>query len=82
MSIGANDHVKALESWNTLDNAQAAAYLGCTSKTLRAWVGQRRVPFIRVGRLVRFRRSDLDAWLEARLVPVETGVLGKSTAIR
>ena len=51
-----------------IDNDQAATYLGCTPDTLRVWVSKRRVPFIKVGRLTRFRRTDLDAWLDARLV--------------
>ena len=31
--------------------------------TLRAWVFQRRIPCVRVGRLVRFRLTDLEKWL-------------------
>lgn len=53
----------------TLDNDQAAAYLGCTPGTLRIWTSKRRVPFIKVGRLTRFRQADLDRWLEANAVP-------------
>lgn len=54
----------------TWDNDTAAAYIGCTPLTLRQWVSRRRVPFVRVGRLVRFRKSDLDDWLEKNRVPV------------
>jgi excisionase family DNA binding protein len=49
-------------------NKRAAAYLGCTDGTLRVWVSQRRVPFVKVGRLVRFRKQDLDAWLDQNVV--------------
>ena len=52
----------------TLGNDQAAAYLGCTPGTLRVWVSQRRVPYLKVGRLVRFRESDLARWLDERVV--------------
>lgn len=31
--------------------------------TLRAWVFQRRIPVVRLGRLVRFRLSELTKWL-------------------
>ena len=57
----------------TWGNDQAAAYLGCTPDTLRVWVSKRKVPFIRVNRLIRFRRGDLDRWLDERLVPAEGG---------
>jgi len=60
---------KSLEG-ATLSNAEAAAYLGCTELTLRAWVSRRKVPFCRVNRLIRFRKKDLDAWLEQNHVPV------------
>ena len=31
--------------------------------TLRAWVFQRRIPVVRIGRLVRFKRSELERWI-------------------
>ncbi len=47
---------------------EAAAYIGVTENTLSVWrcVGRYAIPFIKVGRLVRYRVSDLDAWLESR----------------
>jgi excisionase family DNA binding protein len=54
----------------TMSNDAAAVYIGCAPDTLRVWTSRRRVPFVKVGRLTRFRRSDLDAWLDARAVPV------------
>jgi excisionase family DNA binding protein len=50
---------------------EAAEYLGCTTNTLKVWTSRRRVPFVRVGRLVRFRKKDLDEWLEKNLVQAE-----------
>ncbi len=47
-----------------------AAHLGLTSGTLRVWRSRRQVPFVRVNRLVRFRKRDLDQFLEANSVPV------------
>lgn len=51
-----------------LNAEAAAAYLGVAKQTLHNWrsSGRYRVPCLRVGRLVRYRRSDLDAWLETR----------------
>lgn len=49
---------------------EAAEYIGCTSGTLKVWVSKRRVPFLKVGRLTRFRKSDLDVFLQRKLVEV------------
>jgi excisionase family DNA binding protein len=49
---------------------ELAAHLGGVSKD---WVYQRtaknEIPFVKVGRLVKFRRSDIDRWLSCRSVP-------------
>ena len=55
----------------TWGNDEAAAYLGCTPYTLRVWVSRRKVPHIKVGRLTRFLKKDLDAYLEQNRVTVE-----------
>ena len=49
-----------------IDNDQAAELIGCTPRTMRAWVSLRQVPFYKVGRSVRFRRQELLDWLEER----------------
>ena len=52
-----------------LDKAGAADYLGTTERHVqRLWV-ERRIPAVKVGRKVRFRIRDLDAWIEAHTVP-------------
>jgi len=44
---------------------EAAAVLGISPGTLRHWVSDRRIEFVRVGRkLTRFRRAALDAFIE------------------
>ena len=53
-----------------LNIADAAAYLGIATETLRKWTTQRRITFTKLGRLNRYRRSDLDAYIEAHRVPV------------
>jgi len=47
---------------------EAAAYIGVTENTLSVWrcTGRYKIPFIKVGRLVRYRRSDIESWLESR----------------
>lgn len=44
---------------------EAAAYLHLSPKTLEADVSRPRlgIPFIRLGRAVRYRIADLDAWV-------------------
>jgi excisionase family DNA binding protein len=45
-----------------LTTRQAAAHLGLSENTVRAWVRLRRIRYVRVGRRsIRFRRGDLDA---------------------
>ncbi len=51
------------QCWNI---RTAADYMGVSVAFLRKAVQQRRVPFLRAGsKSVRFRRVDLDRWLEA-----------------
>lgn len=51
-----------------LSNREAAAYLGLKAATLNKWrCHGDGPPFIKVGRLIRYRRADLDAYLMGRL---------------
>jgi excisionase family DNA binding protein len=47
---------------------QAASYLAVSPSTLEIWRCTRRydIPYVKIGRKVRYRRTDLDDWLEAR----------------
>jgi excisionase family DNA binding protein len=49
---------------------EAAAYIGVTENTLSVWrcVGRYNIQFIKVGRLVKYRKSALDAFLDRRTV--------------
>ena len=49
-----------------LDTNEAADYLGIKKSTLYDWVVQRKIPHTKVGRLLKFRTVDLDAWLQKR----------------
>ena len=57
-----------VQAQNIIGTEEAAHYLRCTEGTLRVWVSKRKVPHLKVGRLVRFRRKDLDKWLDDHLV--------------
>ena len=58
---------------NTLTPKQAAKYVGISEAALRLWRSEGRGPrYFKAGeKLVRYRRTDLDAWIEARLVTAE-----------
>jgi excisionase family DNA binding protein len=42
----------------------AAQYLAVSSSTLYGWVHQRRIPFVKVGRALRFEVADLDDFIQ------------------
>ena len=51
-----------------LDSSQAAEYLNLKRTTLEAWRCRGGGPrFVKLGRLVKYRRSDLDEFIEARV---------------
>ncbi|TYC61341.1 DNA-binding protein [Zoogloea oleivorans] len=51
-----------------LDEKAAAAVLDVSPGTLSVWrsTGRYTLPFLKVGRKVRYRRADLMAWLDSR----------------
>jgi excisionase family DNA binding protein len=63
-----NSEAELTRTWGI---SETSTFLGCTPGTLRVWVSRRRVPFVRVNRLVRFRKRDLDAWLDGNSVQAE-----------
>lgn len=52
-----------------IDVAGAAERLGTSERWVRRSIAERRLPFVKVGRHVRFRPEDLDAYVQSRLVP-------------
>ncbi|WP_254789413.1 helix-turn-helix domain-containing protein [Variovorax sp. OV329] len=55
-----------------LDDIRAAKFLGVAPKTLPVWRSTRRVeiPYIKIGRCVRYRLSDLQRFVEAKTIGV------------
>lgn len=41
---------------------EAAKYLNISKLTLYGWTSKRKVPFRKVGRLIRFEKDELDNW--------------------
>ena len=58
-----------------LTPSEVAEITGLSIETLAQWRSQRRgIPFVKVSRnCVRYRQSDLDHWLEERIVSVDVG---------
>jgi predicted DNA-binding transcriptional regulator AlpA len=56
-------------------NNEAAEYCGIAGQTLALWRSQRRKnqpPYIKMSRAIRYRISDLDAWLASNTVGTVT----------
>lgn len=47
---------------------EVAGYTGLSISTLYTMVSQRRIPFVKVGRLTKFDRCELDRWITAHAV--------------
>ena len=60
-----NVHTITDELWT---EEQVAAYLKIATKTLRQWRCQKKMlPYVKIGRLIRYRRSDVEAFVVAQL---------------
>lgn len=57
-----------------LDDDEAAAYIDVKPKTLPVWrsTGRYSIPYIKIGRLVRYRKSALDEFLKRRTMGGES----------
>ena len=56
---------------------EAARYLAVSVSTVYGWVWQRRIPFVKIGRAVRFDPRDLEAFIEASKQGYNTRAAGK-----
>ena len=45
---------------------EVSEYLACSVSMVRRLAQRSEIPYYRLGKLMRFRRTDVDAWLEAR----------------
>jgi excisionase family DNA binding protein len=52
-----------------LDIAAVAERLGVTERLVRRLVAERRIPYVKVGRFVRFDPVDIADWIHAARVP-------------
>ncbi|MBE9508892.1 MAG: helix-turn-helix domain-containing protein [Chloroflexi bacterium] len=52
---------------NLMDIKQVAAYLQINEATAYSWAQKGRLPGIKIGRIWRFRREDIEAWLDQNM---------------
>ncbi len=45
-----------------------AKRLGVSPKTIYAWVHMRKIPYLKIGRLVKFQSRDIQNWVERNKV--------------
>ena len=48
---------------------EASAMLLLRPSTLRAWILRRRIPYVKLGRLIRLRRADIEALISISIIP-------------
>lgn len=54
-----------------LDVDEGAAFCHVKPSTIRSWILKRRIPFVRLGRRVFLRRTDLDHLIERSVIPAQ-----------
>ena len=69
MAIAAQSVASGSGGRALVDVAGAAARLGVSERHIRRLVSERRIPFIKWGRLLRFDEQDLERWINAARVP-------------
>lgn len=55
--------MNTVERWLSLE--EISKHVGCSKDTIRAWVKKDTIPFHKVGRLYKFKVSEVDAWIES-----------------
>jgi len=71
MEVSKIGAMKNIDSQMQMATAEAAVYLGLCVSTLNAWRSQGRAgspAYLKMGRTVRYRKIDLDRYLEKSLV--------------
>ncbi|MGA2466328.1 MAG: helix-turn-helix domain-containing protein [Thermodesulfobacteriota bacterium] len=57
-----------MQNTELLDPREAAAAMKCSIHTIRAWTYQRKLPVVRLGRKVLFRREDIENFINKNVV--------------
>lgn len=57
------DNNMIIEKWSTLKEVQE--YLGVGRETILQWIAKRNMPAYKVGRLWKFKLSEVDSWIRS-----------------
>ena len=52
-----------MDNWIGIE--EAANYLGVTKETIRNWIKKTDIPAHKIGKLWKFKASELDAWVKS-----------------
>jgi excisionase family DNA binding protein len=74
--LGTEPSPRRLRRVDLLSASEAAELLGLSEATLATWRCTRRyeIPYLKLGRHVRYRRQDLEEWLTSRQGPPTIGL--------
>lgn len=56
---------------NYISIDEAAEYLGVKTSTIRTWIKNKDMPAHRVGKLWKFKRSEIDGWVNSGKSAIE-----------
>ena len=57
------------DSWISLEDA--ANYLGVKKETVRSWIKKTNIPAHKIGKLWKFKKSELDTWVKSGKSAIE-----------
>lgn len=57
-----------LASASLLSIEQLADWLGVTDRFIRRLVAERRIPFLKIGKFIRFDPAEIEPWLDSQRV--------------
>lgn len=49
-----------------LSGEEISVYLGVTRETVYKWLSEKKLPTHKVGRLLKFKKEDVDVWVKAQ----------------
>ncbi len=57
-----------MDNWIGIE--EAANYLGVTKETIRNWIKKTDIPAHKIGKLWKFKASELDAWVKSGKIAI------------
>jgi excisionase family DNA binding protein len=74
--VNRNHSATATPMYPLLDICAVAKVLTVTPRHIQRLVAERRIPFLKIGRFVRFDPAELNVWLEEQRVQVRSSRCG------